>query len=395
MGKKIAIFAFVDAFGWEVFQRYGFLGDVAVHSRKLKTTFGFSSGADPSILTGRYPDEHTHWSCFVHDPKNSPFKAMKLFSFLPRAIFDRWRIRHWMSKLIAKWHRYTGYFEIYSVPFKVLPYFDYTEKYNYFIPGGIMKTDTIFDWCVAKDIPYYCSDWHMGEEEILKCNKEQIRDGEIELTYLYLPKLDAVMHSYGNKHPEVEKKIRWLETQVKDVIDVAKENYEDVSFYVFSDHGMTNVDSSLDLIPMIEKTGLKFGSDYVAMYDSTMARFWFMNDRARDIVAQVLSGVEKGHIVSDDELKDMHVYFEDGHYGEMFFLVEPGVLLCPSYMGLSMIPGMHGYHPDDKDSYAFIGSNRELSDDINSITDIRKLMETELLSHERELALASSEKLSI
>lgn len=376
--KKLALFTFIDAFGWEIYQHYGFLKDVIVDARKLRTTFGFSSAADPSILTGRYPDEHTHWSCFYYSPKTSPFKIMKFLAFLPRPIFDRWRIRHWMSKIVAKYYGYTGYFEIYSVPFKVLPLFDYLEKRDYFVPGGIIKTDTIFDYCVEKQIPYYCSNWRMSEAETLKCHKEQISQGDIKFAYLYLPKLDGVMHGVGNCHPKVEEKIRWLEIEIKKVLELAKEKYDDVSFYTFSDHGMANVTGSIDLIPLIEQTGLKYGDDYVAMYDSTMARFWFLSNSARQKITSALKEVKEGYIVSEEELKSMHVYFPDNKFGELFFLMDPGVLINPSFMGLKVIPGMHGYHPNDKDSYSFIGSNHQIPDNINSITDIRKVMEAEI-----------------
>ncbi|MDD4805709.1 MAG: hypothetical protein PHO35_02850, partial [Candidatus Cloacimonetes bacterium] len=62
--KRLALYVFIDALGWEIYQKYGFLADLNLNSRRLETTFGFSSAADPSILTGRYPDEHTHWSSF-------------------------------------------------------------------------------------------------------------------------------------------------------------------------------------------------------------------------------------------------------------------------------------------------------------------------------------------
>lgn len=377
-GKKLAIYTFVDAFGWEVYKHYGFLNDLLVHAKPLETTFGFSSAADPSILTGRYPDQHGHWSCFYYSPETSPFRWFKYLSMLPSAIFDRWRVRHWLSKLIKKFYGYTGYFELYSVPFDKLPYFDYLEKRDYFVPGGIIKTDTIFDWCVEKDIPYYCSNWRHSEEKILQANKEQIKQGKIQMNYLYLPKLDAVMHNYGTRHKKVEEKIRWLEKQVKEVYDLALEHYEDVSLYLISDHGMADVKGSVDIIARIEELGLRFGKDYVAMYDSTMARFWFNHDEARFKVTQLLKGVEEGRIVSDQELSEMRVPHADKKFGELFFLMNPGILINPSFMGLKVIPGMHGYHPKDKDSYSSILSNRVIPDEIRSITDIRKTMEAEL-----------------
>lgn len=378
MKNKLVLCVFIDAFGWEVYQRYGFLPDLLPHSRRLRTTFGFSSAADPSILTGRYPEEHTHWSCFYYSPQTSPFKVFKILAVLPRRIFDRWRIRHWMSKLIAKVKGYTGYFEIYSVPFKYLPYFDYLEKRDYFVPGGILKTDTLFDKFHREGIPYYCSNWRHSEEIILMENREQIQTGQIQMNYLYLPKLDAVMHQYGTHHPQVEKKIRWLEKQVRDIYELAQKQYNEVTLTVFSDHGMTDVTGSVDLISSIEKLGLKFGKDYVAMYDSTMARFWFLREGVQEKIEGLLKKIPEGRTVDPEELKTMKVWFQDGKFGELFFLMNPGILINPSYMGLTVIPGMHGYHPDDTTSYSFIAANRILPDTINSITDIRSFVEQEV-----------------
>lgn len=376
--KRLALYTFIDAFGWEIYKHYGFLEGYLREAKELKTTFGFSSAADPSILTGRYPDEHTHWSSFYYSPQSSPFKIMKLFALLPPFIFDRWRVRHWMSRILKGFYRYTGYFELYSVPFRYLPYFDYLEKRDYFVPGGILKTDTIFDYCVKKDIPYHCSNWRLSEEENLKIIKEKISDEEIRFAYLYLPKLDGVMHSYGTRHSEVQNKLHWLEQEIRQVIRLAEHHYDEVSFYLFSDHGMKDVTGSLDLIKLLEETDLVFGRDYVAMYDSTMARFWFLNEGSRVVIEMALSRLKEGYIVDDDELKEMHVFFPDRRFGELFFLMKPGLLINPSFMGLKVIPGMHGYHPSDKDSSAMLASNRKIPHEIRGITDIRKTMESEL-----------------
>ena len=378
MKKKLALFSFIDAFGWEILNHYGFLKDTLVDFRRLKTTFGFSSAADPSILTGRYPVEHGHWSSFYYSPKTSPFKMMKMLALLPGPIFDRWRVRHWMSKILARYYGYTGYFELYSVPFSYLSYFDYLEKRDYFVPGGILKTDTIFDYCYDNKIPYYCSNWRMGEEEILDCNIQKIKEGQVRFMYLYLPKLDAVLHQYGTRHQEVQKKIVWLENQLTKVLSIAQKHYDQVSFYVFSDHGMTDVSGSVDLIDRITQTGLQFGKDYVAMYDSTMARFWFLSTGTESKIIDTLNTVDEGRIVKDEELKEMGVFFPDRKFGELFFLMNPGILINPSFMGTKVIPGMHGFHPDDKDSYAFIGANKNITGNIQSITEIRQLMEAEL-----------------
>ena len=376
--KKLSLFVFIDGFGWEVYKKHGFSIDAIKTRKKLETTFGFSSGADPSILTGRYPDEHTHWSSFYYDPINSPFKFCKYLSFLPKIIFDRFRPRHYLSKLIQKFYGYTGYFELYSVPFKVLPYFDYLEKHDYFVPKGILKTDTIFDWCVENNIPYHCSDWRKSETFNIETLKNKISEKNIEFTYLYLPQLDGVMHTYGTEHQKTKEKLLWLEEQIDDVYTHALNNYDEVSLHIFSDHGMCDTVGTVDLISIVEKADLVYGKDYIAMYDSTMARFWFLNDCARKTINKLLSDVDFGVIVKDEKLKEMHVFFEDRKFGELFFLTNPGILITPSYFGLKAIPGMHGFDTGHKDSYSLMFSSTSIDQNINSITDIRKVMEKEI-----------------
>ncbi|MFA9373801.1 MAG: hypothetical protein ACERKK_06530, partial [Poseidonibacter sp.] len=158
----------------------------------------------------------------------------------------------------------------------------------------------------------------------------------------------------------------------------AQDNYDEVSLHIFSDHGMCDTKDSVDLISIIEKSNLDYGKDYVAMYDSTMARFWFLNENARVKIEDILKKQTSGIIVDDDELKRMNVFFEDRRFGELFFLTNPGTLINPSYFGLKAIPGMHGFHPDHKDSDALMFSSTTIDSNINSITDIRKVMEKEI-----------------
>ena len=53
------------------------------------------------------------------------------------------------------------------------------------------------------------------------------------------------------------------------------------SMTLFSDHGMTPVTDRFDLVGAIDELGFSMPKDYLAVYDSTMARFWFFNPEAR------------------------------------------------------------------------------------------------------------------
>ena len=110
-----------------------------------------------------------------------------------------------------------------------------------------------------------------------------------------------------------------------------------------------------------------------------MARFWFFNQHARESIINVLESVTEGRILPDEELKQMRTLFEDRYFGEIIFLVQEGVLIVPSHMGERPITAMHGYHPNDEQSYATLLTNRkDLPLEPKCIVDIYQLMEKEV-----------------
>jgi predicted AlkP superfamily pyrophosphatase or phosphodiesterase len=65
---KLALYIFIDALGWEVIKERPFLNDLARTKEPLGTIFGYSSSCDPSILTGKLPQEHEHFSFLNRSP---------------------------------------------------------------------------------------------------------------------------------------------------------------------------------------------------------------------------------------------------------------------------------------------------------------------------------------
>lgn len=377
--KKLSLFLFIDAFGWEVRTRHPFfLEGRTVDQKKLETILGYSSACDPSIISGRLPQEHRMWSSFYYDPDGSPFKWTRALSILPDAIFRRGRVRHYLSKAIKKIQGFTGYFQLYGVPFNDLPLFNYAEKKRIWEPGGLLRGETIFDELHRRTIPHYVHDSAVSDETKLARLTADIKSQRIDFAYCSLGKLDALMHAVGTHDPSVTELIHWYDEQLETLIATAEEQYEEVAWYVFTDHGMHDITEKTDLIAEIEATGLRWNHDYVAFYDSTMARFWFLNETAKEKITAALTRHPKGRILSDDELRAEGVFFEDNMYGDLIFLVNSNIQIVPSFMGVKQIKGMHGYHPSDADSAASIASNRRLPERLTKIHEIYHLMRKEL-----------------
>lgn len=377
--EKLSLFLFIDAFGWEIQQRHpAFLQGLIRDSKRLETILGYSSACDPSIISGLTPAEHGLWSSFYYDPDGSPFKWVRHLRFLPDALFNRGRVRNLLGRLIKKRCGISGYFQLYSVPFDRLPLFNYAEKKRIWEPGGLPRGTSIFDRMAERNIPWHVHDSDLQDELRLERLTSDIRSQRIDFAYCSLGRLDALMHAVGSDHPDIGKLMNWYDRRIRELLDTANENYQEVSWYLFTDHGMHTITTPCDLMADINALGLKWNRDYAAFYDSTMARFWTLDERACEPLRRCLADHTQGRILSEQELKDFGVWFEDGQYGDIIFLMNPGVQIVPSDMGLTACGGMHGYDPADPDSFAAISSNREIPAAITRIQHIHQLMLKEL-----------------
>jgi hypothetical protein len=374
MKAVLPLFIFVDACGWEIIKNDPFASDFAPNRKKLDSVFGYSSACVPSILSGRWPDEHRNWCYFVHDPKNSPFKSLRWLRWLPAKITSRRIFRRWLSKFVKVQLSFRGYFDLYNIPFKHIAEYDFTEKKSPLQPGGMNEGPNIFDFLEYRKISYHVSAPQKNEQQNLNALMSDIRRENIDFAFLYWPALDGLLHNVGNQSPQVPQKLRDYEKWIRELIAVAEKHYEEVRLYIFSDHGMANCDVLLDLKAKIEPLPLRMGKDYAVVYDSTMARFWFFNERARQEITAALKTVPQGRILPEAELKEMHAP-TDGYFGELIFLADEGVLIVPSHMGERPIRGMHGYHPSAKQSYAMLCTNQtEIPEETVAIPDIFRLM---------------------
>jgi hypothetical protein len=368
MKSVLPLFVFIDACGWEIVRDRPFLKDIAPHRRSLRSVFGYSSACVPSILSGRWPSEHRNWCYFVHDPEHSPFRNLKALGWLPKWVTSRRIFRRWLSKLLRGPLGFKGYFDLYNLSFRDMPRFDFSEKKSPLQPGGMNRGGNIFDELVKRGIPYHVSEPARGEAANLEALKADIAAERIDFAFLYWPELDGLMHRVGNDSPEVPAKLAAYETRIADLMSVARAHYDEVRLYVFSDHGMANCDRLLDLRRQLAPLPVSSPGDYAVVYDSTMARFWFFNERARTEVTAALRGVPQGRIIPDEELQRLGTFFPDRHFGELIFLVEEGTLIVPSDMGEKPIRAMHGFHPDAPHSYAALLTN--LPDVRGSVTAI-------------------------
>ena len=365
---------FIDALGWEIIKDKGFLEDLLPYRYPVQMQFGYSCTAIPTILTGQPPSVHKHLSFYYYAPEKSPFKMFKLLKFLPSKIFDRWRVRHILSRIIKKVFGYTGYFEMYAMPFDRIQYFDYIEKKDLFVPDGLAPVPNIADELKKRKIPHHITNWRLTESQNINGLIRDIKPGTIRFAFLYTAAMDSLLHRVTRDGKEIPEKLEWYSEQIKNIIETVKKHYENFNLYVISDHGMTTLTEVVDVKKIIENLNLKFGKDYVAVYDSTMVRFWYFNDKARTKILTKLEEVPFSHVLTEEETKKYGIYFKDNMYGETILLMDPGFQIAPSDMGINALPAMHGFAPEHEDSIASFLSTEEIKDPPKWVGDYFRIM---------------------
>jgi hypothetical protein len=376
MKPVLPLFIMIDAMGWEILRDDSFGAAFAPRRKRLESVFGYSSTCVPSILSGRWPTQHRNWCYFVYDPRNSPFRSLRALRWLPSGLTSRRIFRRWLTKFVRVQLKFRGYFDLYNIPFRYIHLFDFTEKKSPLQPKGMNQGPNIFDLLVERQVPYFVTDTSKSEEHNRDALIAAIESERIDFAFQYWAGLDGLLHHVGNRSPEISPRLRLYEQWIEQILNAARAHYSEVQLYVFSDHGMANCDILLDLKSTIDALPVAMEKDYAVVYDSTMARFWFFNNQARQLISNALEKIPQGRVIPDEELKRMNAFFEDRHFGELIFLVQEGVLIVPSHMGERPIRAMHGYHPADKHSYASLLTNQSsIPGEITHIPHIFRLME--------------------
>lgn len=354
-----SVFILVDALGWELVRDRPFLTDVLPYRRSLRTVLGFSSGAIPSILTGLLPEAHGHWNLFLYRPESSPFRWLRPLRHLPSRWINHRAVRKAVSLAGRKLSGSDGYFSIYGIPLQLLPYFDICEKHDIYRPGGLRPRPSIFDRLEQAGVPYRVYSYHRySDREAVRASVRDLRAGAARFYFVYLAELDAFLHRQVNSPEALEPRLAQYAEDIRRIFEAAVQRDPETAFYVFSDHGMTPIRETFDLISLIRGLGWKEPRDYLALYDSTMARFWFFSPQARRAIQIRLESLECGRVLSPQDQKALGIGFSDARFGELIFLMRPGCLICPSYMGRTPWAGMHGFDPDDPHSSAALLARR-------------------------------------
>ncbi|MDD5598877.1 MAG: alkaline phosphatase family protein [Victivallaceae bacterium] len=358
MTDSVHVFIYLTGPGWYILKEHGFLEKHCRHQFPVRSQLGCSHAALLTALTGKTPDEHGHFSSYYFQDK----------------VTLRETVRRLYRKLLGE---KSGYFGTYSIPMRNLKYFissghPYVHDLS---PGCFAPLTSIIDMVQEKNLAHSIVGAQTGSPvQALKNVRNQLQDRSLNFAFIEINEMDELLHSTPHDFYKIDKKLRNYEHHIEKIISVGREVSSDFNLTVFSGHGMTFAPQRINIRKKIEALGMNYGLDYHAVYDPTMAFFWFKSKFARSIILDRLQELRHCKILSENEKKEYGIDFPDRRYGETMVLVEPGFQICPNDV-LSCLPaGMHGYAPDHPDSLGACLSTRPIYPGPTQVKDFFNIM---------------------
>jgi len=177
--------------------------------------------------------------------------------------------------------------------------------------------------------------------------------------YLHLFESDHIGHKFGKDSDALNEKLAEYDRYIEKLSKISD------NLILFSDHGMVDVTGEINIWKSVESAGYKYGKDYLMFLDSTLARFWFFNKKAKgDIISCLPKG---GHVLSQKEKHEARI---PGGFGEEFYLADAGKLIVPNFYQESACRTMHGYSPATEEQKGFYYVPGEQKEQEINITEL-------------------------
>jgi hypothetical protein len=376
MRRRLAVLL-VDALGWELAEGTPGFAAALPHRRRLETILGFSAGALPTLFTGRLPSEHGRWLMYRRAAgRDTPFGGFRWLGLLPPRLRRSWKLKQLLTRLVAR-RGVRGYFSLYEVPPELLEEFDLAERDDIFVPGGL-PGGSLWDTAERLGVRWRGWNWRTGEREAMNAMEQALERGPEDFLFCYTPGLDAALHREGARGAGVRERLAGYDAWLARLAEAAGRRGEELRLVLLSDHGMLDVHETVDVMGVLARLSCRWPRDYVPFFDSTFARFWWRSAAARGEVRAALEGLPGGRWLGDDELARAGALFPARDYGEDIYLLDPGVLMVPSFMGSRPLAAMHGYDAAHPEMAALLRSSHPVPGDVRHLKDVRGFLEDAL-----------------
>lgn len=304
----------------------------SLKTSKVTPGIGFSNNLYPEMLCGTNPDEigyFNEWSPLKNEVKKLPL-YLRLLDSLRNYLYINVGIRRLVLRNIFG-RDYS------NIPFEYAHLFKPQGSHNFRDLGGdnlLHKYGfTIFDSVETK--------MDVGQRDLKSL--EEINDKLEDKNYLLsLVDLDNLAHIYGTTSSEFLSHIDKLNSNLSNLVARFTSLNPLNQVYLFSDHGMVDVNKTVDFAPQIEaRFGKMKENEYLYFIDSTYLRVWIKNPELRFDFERFLNGSQIGEIVGDKERVEFGLTNKE--YGDIIFRLKEGSMFVPNFYGARPCKAMHGY----------------------------------------------------
>ncbi len=381
-----AVFIILDAFRWDYLTEEDapFLHQMAqqgIWGEKLISSSGFTQRS--AIFSGAPADVHGAYTMFCYGPDNSPWSFLKPFSAILKLVETKqWKgnpvvelfnhqLRHRVIDRLAQSR--AAFASCAQIPLFLLPMIGISEDTSPIYSAGAISVQSIFDVMrsCGKTFKYLMfPDIFLNDDGVLDAAVAAARQ-QHDLYLLQFTDSDSGVHTHSPTSVERHQIVKELDRKIRVLFEAYEKQHPGVQFLVIGDHGMTDVHTNVDVATVVHgyasRSHLLHGVDYLLFLDSTLARLWYLTDKAR----RDLSGVwsldplgTTGKLMTPEDAAKHRVPPPGERYGHAIWVAEPGVLIRPDYFHkiAESVKGMHGYDSNSVDmkgcAVLFSGSSR-------------------------------------
>lgn len=232
------------------------------------------------------------------------------------------------------------------IPSQLFKYFSPKLVKEYSEENSLGHVATIFDILKANSMSYELQrPATRSENDAISNIVNRIEKRKMpDLAVIHPCSLDLIGHKFGPHSPHLRRAVERVDKLIYKIIRSVEFSPEKIITIILSDHGMSSVNYYINLLKTLDQLRLALGNDYLVFLDSTMARFWFFNEKAEKLISETLYALDCGQILRKHDLQNLGIDKIGREYGELIFALKEGYAMFPDFFRKYRPPkGMHGY----------------------------------------------------
>ena len=299
---------------------------------------------------------------FIRNPINKIRKVGGAFRLITDP-FINWILDFYVTKEISRVR--------YKIPLQLLPFLEPTEsKYKYDSDeffGDLNLFSKLNSVGVSYDLSMFVEDNKIvGTDDsrmsdlLDKVVSKKLQD----FTMLYLG-YGEIAHFTGTESPYFHEKLKGYDSKLEELYLALEDNYDDFDLLIVGDHGMIDVNSSINMYPVLsqmeEELNLTRFEDYLFFLDSTLLRIWVKQEKMHllpEINTFMVKALGESYEAEEKCIDYLNQFKKD--YGDLIYMLKPGVMFFPDFFNQKVNKGMHGYfnyHKGQQGMLLHMGSN--------------------------------------